>query len=128
VSQAQSALNDAGLSLGSQLPESSSTVDSGLVTRSDPASGDPVEPNSAVDVYVSTGPEQVTVPDVSTGCLSVGAARGMLKDIGLLMEVGEKQPSIPDCPNGARIVAQDTAAGSTVDAGFTIVVHQGGGV
>ena len=52
-----------------------------------------------VDVVVSTGPEKVTVPDVSTGCLSMGAARKALKDAGLEAEVGDPQPSVPDCPN-----------------------------
>ena len=127
VSAAQSALADAGLRLGSQFQEPSDTIAAGKITRSDPEIGTEVAPDTAVDVYVSTGPEQVTVPDVATGCLSIGAARQQLKAVGLLMEIGDPAPSIPECPNASRIVAQDTAAGDTVDAGSTIVVHQGGG-
>ena len=67
-----------------------------------------------VDVVVSTGPEQVTVPDVSTGCLSMGAASKALKDAGLEAEEGDPQPSVPDCPNDSKIIGQEPAAGTTV--------------
>ena len=79
VSQAQSELRAADLTLGSTLQEASADIDEGLVIRSEPAVDAEVEPGSAVDIYVSTGPEMVEVPDVSTGCLSVGAARQALR-------------------------------------------------
>jgi eukaryotic-like serine/threonine-protein kinase len=127
VSQAQSALSDAGLRLGSQFSEPSSTISEGQITRSDPAANEVVDPDSAVDVFVSTGPEQVQVPDVSTGCLSQGAARKALKNVGLEMQVGDPAPSVPDCTNVSRIISQEPAAGTTVDAGSVVTVHQGGG-
>ena len=95
--------------------------------RSEPAAGEPVAPGSVVDVVVSTGPEQVTVPDVSTGCLSMGGARKALKDAGLETEVGDPQPSVPDCPNNNRIIGQEPAAGTTVDAGSVVTIFPGGG-
>jgi serine/threonine protein kinase len=127
VSEAQSALSDADLVLGSQLSEPSSTVDAGKITRSDPPAGSDQPPGTAIDVFVSTGPEQVTVPDVSTQCYSIGAARNALKDAGLEMEVGDPVPSIPDCPNPNRIVGQDPAAGTTLDSGSIVTVNPGGG-
>ena len=45
--------------------EASSTVDEGRVIRTDPAGGDPAPKNSIVQVFVSTGVEQITVPDVA---------------------------------------------------------------
>ncbi|HEY6568331.1 MAG TPA: Stk1 family PASTA domain-containing Ser/Thr kinase [Actinomycetota bacterium] len=128
LGEASTALTAEGLTLGSRTPESSATVEVDRIIRSSPALGEEVAPDSVIDVFVSSGPEQVTVPDVSTGCLSIGAARQAFKAVGLLMEVGDAQPSIPECPNTSRIVSQDTAAGSTIDSGSTIVVHQGGGV
>ena len=80
-----------------------------------------------IDVFVSTGPEQVTVPDVSTGCLSTGSARKALKDAGLETEVGDPQPSVPDCPNPSRIIGQEPAAGTTLDAGSVVTMFPGGG-
>jgi serine/threonine-protein kinase len=44
--------------------ESSETVDQGEVTRLDPPSGTPVLPGAVVDMYVSSGPPFVTLPDV----------------------------------------------------------------
>ena len=78
-----------------------------------------------IDVFVSTGPELVTVPDVSSGCLAIPQARRDLEAVGLILEVGDAFPSA-ECPNPARIVAQDTAAGETAESGSVVVVHQGG--
>ena len=128
VSQAQSALSDEGLTLGSQLQEPSSEIPSGQIVRSEPAAGEEVEPGTAVDVVVSTGPEMVEVPDVSSACLSIGAARQALTAVGLVLEEGEPVPSNPEqCPNPSRILAQDPAAGTVVEAGSTVTVFRGGG-
>ncbi|MDH5223901.1 MAG: PASTA domain-containing protein, partial [Actinomycetota bacterium] len=127
VSQAQSALRAAGLTLGSQLPEPSTDIDAQLVIRSDPPVDTEVEPDSAVDIVVSTGPEMVEVPDVSTGCLAIGGAKQLLKAQGLEMVVGDPVPSIPECPNPNRIIGQDPVAGTTVEAGTTVTVFPGGG-
>jgi serine/threonine-protein kinase len=128
VSQAQSALSDEGLTLGSQLQEPSSEIPSGQIVRSEPAAGEEVEPGTAVDVVVSTGPEMVEVPDVSSACLSIGAARQALTAAGLVLEVGEPVPSNPEqCPNPSRILAQDPAPGTVVEAGSTVTVFRGGG-
>ncbi|MGH2540270.1 MAG: PASTA domain-containing protein, partial [Actinomycetota bacterium] len=126
VSQADAALRDADLTLGSTLREPSSEIDEGLVIRSDPAVGEEAERGSPVDIVVSTGPETVTVPDVSTGCLSIGAANQILRDAGLVLARGDPAPSIPECPNQNRIVAQDPAAGTTLEAGSTVTVFPGG--
>jgi serine/threonine-protein kinase len=128
VSQAQSALSDEGLTLGSQLQEPSNEIPSGQIVRSEPAAGEEVEPGTAVDVVVSTGPEMVEVPDVSSACLSIGAARQALTAAGLVLEVGEPVPSNPEqCPNPSRILAQDPAPGTVVEAGSTVTVFLGGG-
>jgi serine/threonine-protein kinase len=126
VSQAQSALRDADLVLGSQLSEASADIPEGQVIRSDPAVDSEVEPGSAVDIYISTGPEMVVVPDVSTACLSYGGANKLIRDAGLVTEKGEAVPS-GDCPNASRIIGQDPAAGSEVPAGSIVTVFPGGG-
>lgn len=128
VSQAQSALGDEGLTLGSQLQEASGEIPAGQVIRSEPPAGDEVDPATAVDVVVSTGPEMVEVPDVSTGCLSIGAARQALSAVGLELEEGEPVPSNPEqCPNPSRILGQEPLAGTVVEAGSTVTVFRGGG-
>jgi serine/threonine-protein kinase len=127
VSQAQAELRATDLTLGSTLQEASTDIAEGLVIRSDPSADSEVEPGSAVDIFVSTGPEQVQVPDVSTGCLSIGAARQILNDVGLALATGEPVPSVPDCPNPSRILGQEPVAGTVVEAGSTVTVFQGGG-
>ncbi len=127
VSQAQSELRAADLTLGSTLQEASADIDEGLVIRSEPATDAEVEPGSAVDIYVSTGPEMVEVPDVSSGCLSIGGANQLLRPLGLSLEEGEPVPSTPDCPNPSRIIGQEPAPGTLVEAGSVVTVFRGGG-
>jgi beta-lactam-binding protein with PASTA domain/tRNA A-37 threonylcarbamoyl transferase component Bud32 len=127
VSQAQAALRDADLTLGSTLGESSADVADGLVIRSDPAVDAEVEPGTAVDIYVSTGPEMVEVPDVSSACLSYGGAGQLIRDADLVIAKGDPVPSTETCANPSRIIAQDPLAGTPVEAGSTVTVFPGGG-
>jgi beta-lactam-binding protein with PASTA domain len=101
--------------------ESSPTVAKGDVTRTDPAENTAVPIGSRVHVYVSTGPEQATVPPV------VGkdkdAARGQLEDAGFKVTV-QKQES--DSPKN-QVIAQDPPANTTVNKGsrVTITISKG---
>jgi serine/threonine-protein kinase len=126
LGQAKSALQDEGLDLGSATQGPSNEFEAGLIFQQDPAAGDAVEKGTLVDVVVSTGPETVTVPDVSTQCLSIGGARQALKDVGLVLALSdETAPMNPACPNASRIVAQDPQAGDQVPFGSTVTVFQG---
>jgi eukaryotic-like serine/threonine-protein kinase len=127
VSGAQAALRDAGLEVGSRISEASSEFDIDTVIRSDPPAGDEIAPETLVDIFVSTGPEMVEVPDVSSGCLSVGGANQLLRPLGLVLEEGEPVPSTPDCPNPSRIIGQEPAPGTPVEVGSVVTVFRGGG-
>jgi beta-lactam-binding protein with PASTA domain len=129
VSEAQAALREADLTLGSTLEEPSADVTAGLVIRSDPPADAEVEPGTAVDIFVSTGPEMVEVPDVSSACLSYGGASQLIRAAGLLVAKGDPVPSTdpPQCDNPSRIIAQEPLAGTTVEAGSTVTVFPGGG-
>ena len=126
LGQAKTALQDAGLELGSATQGPSNDFDVGLIFQQDPAAGDAVPKGTLVDVVVSTGPEMVAVPDVSTTCLSIGGARNALKAVGLELVLSpDTAPANPACPNLSRIVAQDPAAGTEVPFGSTVTVFQG---
>ena len=127
VSQAQAALRDADLTLGSTLEESSADVEPELVIRSDPPVDTEVEPGTAIDIYVSTGPEMVEVPDVSSACLSYGGAGQLIRGAGLVIAKGDPVPSTDACANPNRIIAQEPLAGTLVEAGSTVTVFPGGG-
>ena len=126
LGQAKTALQGAGLDLGSAKQGPSNDYEAGLIFQQDPAAGDAAPKGTLVDVVVSTGPEMVAVPDVSTGCLSIGGARNALSAVGLVLELSpDTAPANPACPNLSRIVAQDPQTGTQVQFGSTVTVFQG---
>jgi beta-lactam-binding protein with PASTA domain len=74
-----------------------------------------------VNVVVSTGKAQVTVPDVT--CFSYGHAKAVLAQSNLKIENGGSAPTPnPSCPQANRVAVQDPAADSTVPSGSTVTV------
>ncbi len=61
--------------------QSSSTVEKGLVISTNPAAGIEVQHGSPVTVYVSSGPQEVSVPEVTGE--SQAAATATLAAVGL---------------------------------------------
>jgi serine/threonine-protein kinase len=61
---AEQALADAGLEVGTVTTEASTTVAEGLVIRTSPAGGAQVQKGSTVDLFVSGGPDTLTIPNV----------------------------------------------------------------
>jgi serine/threonine protein kinase len=59
VSEAESALTDAGLELGDRNEVSDAAIPAGVVIEQDPEAGTSVEEGTAVDILVSKGSEQV---------------------------------------------------------------------
>jgi len=121
VADAQRALNELGLVLGGPTEEPSDTVDAGLVTRTDPAAGQDVDPGSTVTIFTSSGPEQVTVPLVT--CQSFGSAQKDLERAGLTPQISQDTVAInPQCPHGNKVASQDPASGTTVARGTTVTL------
>ena len=121
VADAQRALNDLGLVLGGPTEEPSDTVDAGLVTRTDPAAGQDVDPGSTVTIFTSSGPEQVTVPLVT--CQSFGSAQKDLERAGLTPQISQDTVAInPQCPHGNKVASQDPASGTTVARGTPVTL------
>ncbi len=93
-------------------------VDSGLVISQDPSGGSQADLNSTVNIVVSSGPEDVEVPDL-TGS-SLDTARTELDARGLsLGNVSEQETS--DASPGT-ILSQDPGAGATVSPGSSVDV------
>ncbi|MGO7983321.1 PASTA domain-containing protein, partial [Rhizobium johnstonii] len=67
--EASAKLADEDLS-ATQLTEASTTVEKGKVIRTDPPAGETVSPGLFVKVYVSTGKEQVKLPDVTNQAIA----------------------------------------------------------
>jgi serine/threonine-protein kinase len=127
LAEAQAALEAVGLKIGTPSQASDPTVPAGHVVSSNPPAGTLAQKGSFVDVVVSTGPKLVAVPDVTTGCLSLGAAKKAISDAGLVAVIGPPAPPNPACVNANRIVAQDPAPGTMVPEGSDVTISQGTG-
>lgn len=103
--------------------EASSDYEAGHVIRTDPPGGTTVTANTQIKVYVSTGREQVVVPDVINQ--SSEAAWAAITGAGLAQGSVTRENS-PTIPAGV-VLRTDVVAGTSVDAGSTvnIVVSSG---
>jgi len=124
LEEAQATLVGLGLEPGGPVEEPSDTVPEGDVTRTDPASGTEVDPGSTVTIFVSTGPDQVAVPEVR--CQSFGSAQNELSKAGLGSVISSDTVAVnPACPLGNKVAAQDPAPGTQVAPGTTVTLFQG---
>jgi serine/threonine-protein kinase len=117
-SQAGQSLGALQLTVGSQVNEPSTTVASGLVTRTDPPAGSSVTVGSAVTVFVSSGPPQITVPDLSGQTQAQASAA--LTGAGLVGQF-TAQPTTDQHQNGV-VISESPGAGTTVKKGSTVNV------
>jgi len=109
VNRAENALRDAGLVLGEQTPRFSDEPE-GRILEQDPPADSELEQGQAVDVVVSSGVEQTTVP-VLEG-LALPDARRALADAGL--RVGNVEPEESELPGG-QVLSSDPPEGERVD-------------
>jgi serine/threonine-protein kinase len=101
--------------------QSSDTVTSGLVISTDPAAGIEVQVGSPVTVFVSSGPNEVSVPQVTGE--SQANATATLAASGLKVTVVKREVETP--PSGT-VISQSPSAGSRLKIGgqVSIVVAQ----
>ena len=111
---AQRILEDQGFTVQRQ-DEASSTVDEGRVIRTNPAGGQPAPKNSIVEVFVSTGVEQIEIPDVAGQ--DSEAAFTTLGDAGFAVrEVTESSSSV----SSGKVTRTDPPAGTQAPRGATV--------
>ena len=113
---ATTAINGAGLVLGTISQRSSVTVPAGSVISQSPNAGTSVAAGSAVALVVSTGP--VAVPDVVN--LTEAAAITALTNAGLAVGTVSTASS-PTVPSG-RVISQNPNAGTSVVAGSAVAL------
>jgi eukaryotic-like serine/threonine-protein kinase len=96
-------------------------VASGLVVSTDPAAGIEVQVGSPVTVFVSSGPQEVSVPEVTGE--SQATATATLAAAGLKVTVTKREVAEPAA---GTVISQSPAAGSKQKLGghVTIVVAQ----
>ena len=91
------------------------------VIAQDPVAGQQVDAGSRVTMTVSTGPEQVSVPDVIG--LAPGEARSALKDAGL--KAVERDSPVDDEAQDGLVVEQSPATGIKADKDSPVVIFVG---
>jgi eukaryotic-like serine/threonine-protein kinase len=109
VEEARRALEAADLSLGRQTRETSSQVPAGQVISQNPSAGSNADSGSSVDVTVSSGTNQVRVPDVVG--YSVFDAAETLWNAGFGYTVETVQSNQP----AGTVLSTDPAGGTLLD-------------
>ena len=117
VETAQTYLQASKLTLGEQTTEVSDRP-TGRIIAQLPASGESLEEGQAVNVTVSSGKEQATVPQL-IGLTSVEDVQIALEDVGLqLGPVGEVESDQP----AGYVVSQSPSEGDQLNVGSTVSI------
>jgi serine/threonine-protein kinase len=114
LDDAQSRLSDAGFEYR-VIQETSDSVDAGKVTRTDPAGNSMADKGAIVKLYISSGKEQVVIPDV-TGQDQVEASN-TLGSKGLTVE---RVLQASDTVDSGKVIGTNPAAGQSVPKGAKI--------
>lgn len=117
LERARATLQNAGLVAGDVIEQASDDVAEGLVIRTSPSAGQNVDRGSRVKLYVSTGPEQVSVPNV------VGFTRtdadSTLRAAGFAVTVTEEESTSVDAGD---VISQSPSGDTAADPGATVSI------
>ena len=102
--------------------EASATVAKGIVIRTDPVAGTLVDAGKPITVFVSSGPQPVSMPAVKG--LTEADALAKLTAVGLGAEIDYVNLAAGDA-NIGKVISQGTAAGATVTPGTKVVLTVG---
>lgn len=116
LEEAKLALTEAGFEVGVVVEEYSKDVEAGKIVKQDPDAKKLAEKGSKINLVVSKGAEQVTVPDL-TG-KTAEEARTLLSDLGLTATAGQAEYS--DEIEINKVARQDPAAGGVVSKGTAV--------
>ncbi|HEX7165664.1 MAG TPA: Stk1 family PASTA domain-containing Ser/Thr kinase [Acidimicrobiales bacterium] len=114
-------LGEAGFKVKRANEPSKDTAE-GRVTRTDPPAGATAEEGSTVTIFVSTGPEQIAVPNVMGK--SAADAKRDIEAAGLVYREGTPETQINASDDG-KVVAQTPSGGTRVEPGSTVTVRLG---
>ena len=117
---AQQLLQQAGFQVSVQ-SEQSDSVPTGRVTRTDPGANTQVKRGASVTMFVSTGPQNVNVPNVVGQ--SQGQATQTLQQAGFQVFVSQQNTSNPS--DNGKVLAQNPAAGGQQPKGSGVTLTVG---
>ncbi|MEU0239666.1 Stk1 family PASTA domain-containing Ser/Thr kinase [Nocardiopsis sp. NPDC006198] len=114
---AVSTLNEAGFENVTPEQRSDDSVAEGSAIGTDPPAGDDASPDTAITLYISSGPDQVAVPDLRG--MTRGGAESALGQVGLSASFQEQETS--DQPEGT-VISQSPEAAQMVAPNTTVTV------
>ncbi len=123
--QAKTELETMGLTLGEITTENSDTVQLGLIISQDPEAGAEVEEGAAVNIVVSMGIAQVTIPDLTN--MPEATAIDALQSTGELDYDRTMDENSAEIAKGL-VIRTEPAAGATVPKGTRVVLFVSAGV
>ena len=115
--EALKTLNDLQLGYKNGGEEESDSVAEGNICRQDVEAGTKVEPHTKITCYISSGTEEIQVPDVKD--YSQTDAEAMLKELGLKTAVQKANSNEITIGN---VVSTDPEVGTSVKAGDTVTL------
>ena len=118
VEEATLALTNVGLVVGTQTPQADDNAPKGTIIGQDPAAGELIEIGQAVNLIVSAGKDQTSVPDL-VDLASPEDARLALTEARLVL--GKVTPKDSDKPEGT-VLEQLPAANTSVDVGTLVSI------
>jgi hypothetical protein len=121
---ASAAITGAGLTLGTVITQSSSTVASGEVITEDPAASSIVDSGTAVGLFVSSGPAPVSVPNVVGD--TQAAASAAITGAGLTLGTVTMQSSASVA--SGHVISENPAAATSVAKGSAVALVVSSGV
>ena len=108
-------LEEAGLEVNVE-SETSEEVEEDIAIRTEPPEGEEVEVGTEVDLFVSSGSEEIAVPPVIG--LPLEAARQAIEGVGLTVGEVEERPD-PDFAEGI-VIESNPSAGTEIGANFPV--------
>jgi serine/threonine-protein kinase len=123
--QAKTALEAEGLALGEITTENSDSVDLGLIISQDPEAGSKVEKGAAVNIVVSAGIAQVTVPDLTN--MPEDTAIEALESTGDLEYYKSIDENSSEIAKGL-VIRTEPAVGTSVPKGTRVILYVSAGV
>ena len=123
LEEAQNMADDLGLTL-EKTEVASSDVEEGKIVSQDPEYKEgKIEKGSTIKVNVSKGPEQNELPKLEG--MKIEDARNTAEALGITLK---EETENSDTVEAGVIIKQDTAVGTLVKSGDTVIVHVSSGV
>jgi len=123
LDSATTELEAANLTVGDRPTAPSDTCPEGTVIAQDPIAGTKVDRDTPVTLTLSSGPEPITLGDYT--CDVFNNVQNKLSQQGINVVFGGTKPSLSQCPQSNRVVAQDPQPGTQVHPGDSVTLWTG---